>query len=35
MKDIKLIHDLGAGSYGIVSLVNLQGGVYALKQVNK
>lgn len=35
MKDIKLIHDLGAGSYGVVSLINLHGSVYALKQVNK
>lgn len=34
-KDIKLIHDLGAGSYGVVSLVNIHGDVFALKQVNK
>ena len=35
MKDFKLIRDLGAGSYGVVSLVNLHGNHYALKQVNK
>ena len=35
MKDFKLIRDLGSGSYGVVSLVNLQGKYYALKQVNK
>ncbi len=34
-KDIKLIHDLGAGSYGVVSLVNIHGDVFALKQINK
>ena len=35
MKDFKLIRELGSGSYGIVSLVNLHGQLYALKQVNK
>ena len=35
MKDFKLIRELGSGSYGVVSLVNLHGQLYALKQVNK
>ena len=35
MKDFQLIKDLGSGSYGIVSLVNLHGSLFALKQVNK
>ena len=35
MKDFKWIRDLGTGSYGVVSLVELQGSLYALKQVNK
>lgn len=35
MKDFKLMRDLGYGSYGVVSLVNLHGKEYALKQVNK
>ena len=35
MKDFKWIRDLGNGSYGVVSLVELQGNLYALKQVNK
>jgi len=35
MKDFQLVRDLGSGSYGVVSLVNLHGNYYALKQVNK
>lgn len=35
MKDFRLIKDLGSGSYGLVSLVNLHDRLYALKQVNK
>ena len=35
MKDFKCIRDIGSGSYGIVSLVELHGSPYALKQVNK
>lgn len=35
MKDFQLIRELGSGSYGIVSLVNLHGELHALKQVNK
>ena len=35
MKDFQLIKDLGSGSYGLVSLVNLHNRLYALKQVNK
>ena len=35
MKDFKLIKDLGSGSYGEVSLVNLHDRLFALKQVNK
>ena len=31
MKDFKWIRDLGNGSYGVVSLVELQGSLYALK----
>jgi len=34
-KDFKRIRDLGSGSYGIVTLVNLHGHHFALKQVNK
>ena len=35
MKDFKLIKDLGSGSYGEVSLVNLHNRLFALKSVNK
>ena len=35
MKDFKRIKDIGSGSYGVVSLVELHGNYYALKQVNK
>ena len=35
MKDFQLIKDLGSGSYGVVSLVNLHGTPYALKKVDK
>ena len=31
MKDFKLIKDLGSGSYGVVSLVNLHDNLFALK----
>ena len=31
MKDFKLIKDLGSGSYGEVSLVNLHNRLFALK----
>ena len=31
MKDFKWVRDLGTGSYGVVSLVELQGNLYALK----
>ena len=31
MKDFKLIKDLGSGSYGEVSLVNLHENLFALK----
>ena len=34
-KDFKRIRDLGSGSYGVVTLVNLHGYHFALKQVNK
>ena len=35
MKDFKFVKDLGHGSYGIVSLVEVKGRHFALKQVNK
>lgn len=34
-RDFKLIRKLGSGSYAIVTLVDLYGKKYALKQVSK
>ena len=35
MKDFVLRKELGKGSYGVVSLVEVRGKLYALKQVDK
>ena len=35
MKDFVLRRELGKGSYGVVSLVEVRGKLYALKQVDK
>ena len=35
MKVFRFVKDLGQGSYGVVSLVEVRGKYFALKQVNK